>query len=133
MNLLEATNMEIKLTHEESEEYFLNALCNGLSEMNAHGFELDWRIADADKARTTLKNPTYEDVLMQILRDGGKLTMVDEEYDGDYTKSIRLADVHERVKQTPSYWLIQMAEGNDDAYTADAILQTVFFKEIIFG
>ena len=125
--------MEIKLTHEESEEYFLNALCNGISEMNAHGFELDWRIADADKARVKLKNPAYEDVLMQILKDGGKLTMVDEEYDGDYTKSIRLADVHERVQQTPSDWLIQMAEGNDDAYTADAILQTVFFKEIIFG
>jgi hypothetical protein len=59
--------------------------------------------------------------------------MVDVEGEGDMTRSICLADVHERVQQTPHRHLMNMVEENDDADTADAILQTVFFSDIIFG
>ena len=44
-----------------------------------------------------------------------------------------MEQVHERVKLAPPHTLMEMHEEDDDANTADAILQTVFFGEIIFG
>jgi hypothetical protein len=44
-----------------------------------------------------------------------------------------MKDIHEKVQNTEAKWLLQMENGEDDATTADCILQTVFFGEIIFG
>lgn len=125
--------MNILLTQQESEEYFFNALCNGLPQMQGYGIGIDYEASDYADARSKLISPAYEEVFMQILRDGGRLTMVDVEGEGDMTRSICLADVHERVQQTPHRHLMNMVKENDDADTADAILQTVFFSDIIFG
>jgi hypothetical protein len=125
--------MKITLTPKESEEYFYNALCNGLSYVAGYGISMDYDEIEYGTAKLALKNPCYEDVLMQILRDGGKLTMEDVEGEGDMTRTITLADVHERVELTPIKYLTDMITENDDAITADVILQTVFYKEIIFG
>ncbi|MCP3699425.1 MAG: hypothetical protein GY920_12840 [Aliivibrio sp.] len=70
---------------------------------------------------------------MQILRDGGELKLVDDEYDGEYNKSITLKDIHDKVQQTPIEHLMDAINENDDACTADVILQTVFYGEVIFG
>ena len=70
---------------------------------------------------------------MQILRDGGELSFIDDECDGEYNKSIRLEDVHRMVQETPIEHLMDAINGDDDACTADVILQTVFYGEIIFG
>lgn len=67
-----------------------------------------------------------------MLRDGGSLTMVYEQ-DEDNKHTITLSDVHERVAKTQINHLTDMIEGNDDAVTADVIIQTVFFTEIIYG
>jgi hypothetical protein len=72
-------------------------------------------------------------VLVQILKDGGLLTMKDIEGDGSMTSSIKMQDVYDRVQKTPIKFLIQMIEEEDDATTADVVLQTVFFEDIIFG
>ena len=64
---------------------------------------------------------------------GGTLTLIDHEYGGEYTKSIKLADVHERVANTPLNHLMDMIEERDDAVTADCIIQSVFYNEVIFG
>ncbi len=125
--------MKIILTAKESEDYFFNALCNGAGYMRGYGIELDWQDADYDEARKKLKNPSIEDVLMKILKDGKKLTFVDHEGEGDMTRSITLKEVHERVQKTPLTHLQNMIEECDDAITADVILQTVFFEDIIFG
>ena len=125
--------MTITLTPQESEEYFHNALCNGLSYIQDYGLGLDYEQTEYKAAREKLTNPCYEDVLMQILRDGNRLTMVDVEGEGDMTRSICLQDVHERVQKTPHKHLIDMVDENDDAVTADVILQSVFFSDIIFG
>lgn len=74
-----------------------------------------------------------EDVWMEILRMGEKLIMFDFEGEGDMTRSITLADVHARVQKTPLDHLTDMINETDDATTADVILQTVFFEEVIFG
>ena len=125
--------MEIKLSTQESEEIFFNALCNGLGYMGGYGLEFEYSDKQYSEAKKKLDSPCFEDVLMQILRDGGKLTMVDVECDGEYTRSISLADVHARVQTTPLRFLMDMINEEDDAETADVVLQTVFFEDIIFG
>jgi hypothetical protein len=127
--------MEIKLTPQESETYFFNALCNGVVQMGYYNLELAYEIDDYTSAKATLvkeaSDVCYEDVLMQILRNGNSLTMVDLDAEDSY--SITMQDVHERVQQTPVHNLLEMIEGRDDADTADCIIQQVFFSEIIFG
>jgi len=126
--------MKISLTHEESENYFFNSICNALNYVES-GYELELTYDESDykKAKSKLENPCYEDVLMKILKDGGILTMKDNGCDDSYTSSININDVHERVQNTNIRHLVNMINKNDDAVTGDVIIQQVFFNEIIFG
>jgi hypothetical protein len=125
--------MNIQLSLQESESYFHNALCNavGTGYMESYGLKMKTKKEEYVAAKSKLQSPSYEDVLIQILKDGGSLTFKDLE--GDNTKTIALKEVHDRVQLTPLSHLTNMIDGTDDASTADAILQTVFFEEIIFG
>jgi hypothetical protein len=131
--------MKIILEPQESETMFHNALCNGLSYISGYGLTLEVDEQDYKAASQKLKsekpNETicYEDVLFEILRMENTLTLVDEEGDGENNSTISLSDVHERVSQTPIRFLIDMINENDDAETADVIIQTVFYQDIIFG
>ena len=129
--------MKIILEKQEAEEIFFNAMCNGLGYVTGYDLELDFNEAEYKAAATKLKesgtSPCFEDVLMQMLRDGNKITLVDIGCEGEYTRSITLKDVHERVALTPASHLLDMINENDDACTADVVLQTVFFEDIIFG
>jgi hypothetical protein len=129
----------IHLTKEASEEIFFNALCNGLGYIEtSYGLELRYDEEQYKQAVKLLKDkangvlPCYEDAYMQILRSGGTLTLVDLE-NGEEPKTIKLADVHEWVQKTDSYHLQDYIDENDDAVTADVVLQTVFYHEVIFG
>jgi hypothetical protein len=132
--------MEIKLNPEESEEIFYNSLCNavGTGWMSGYGLELTCDRSQYKSSREHLErlnpdsSPCYEDILMQVLRDGGELTMVDHESDDEKT-SITLKDVHERTSLTPATNLINITSENDDAIDADCVVQTVFFGEIVYG
>ena len=124
--------MEIKLTNKESEDIFYNSLCNGLNQMVYYDLRLIYEGTDYEQARNKFsEQPCYEDVLMQILRDGNSLTMFDVE--GEESYSINLQDVHYRVQQAPLRTLLEVIQGRDDSDTADEILQQVFFSEVIFG
>jgi hypothetical protein len=125
--------MNITLTPQESESYFCNALCNGLDYMRGYGLGLTYNKDEYQASRVKMESPCFEDVLMQMLRDGYSLQIVDVEGEGAYDTSITMKEVYERVCQAPTHHVLDMVEENDDAETADAILQTVFFKEIIFG
>lgn len=131
--------MEIKLSNAECEEFFYNSLCNAVSTnyMNGYGLELLYDRAQYKSSRAHLletnKSVCTEDVWLQILRDGGSLTFEDIEGEGDFTRTITLENVHSRMSMVPSRTLAEMAHGEDDASTADIILQTIFFEEIIFG
>ncbi len=130
--------MQIILTPQESEEFFHTSLCNSLGYLTDYGIYLKYKKESYKEAKEQLqeKNPDtmvcYEDVIMQILKNGKKIFFIDEE-DEDNTKSVTLKDVHEKVQKTPAEHLIAMQEERDDAETGDAILQTVLYGDIIYG
>lgn len=130
---MENYQIKLKLGKLISEEFFYNALCNGLPCMRSYGLEFTYNPEQYKNSRYKLNNPCYEDVLMQMLKDGFQLTLIDHESEGEYTKSISLKDVHEKVQKTDMVHIINMINEKDDAETADCILQTVFFDDIIFG
>ena len=135
--------VQIVLTPAKSEEIFHNCLCNavGTGYFSGYGIEVNTKEKEYKAARAKLynskQNPThsvcYEDVLMQILRDGGSLQFEDVENEGDMTVTVTLKDVHEKVQGAPLKWLTEMIDEEDDAETADCILQHVLYGEIVFG
>ena len=129
--------MNINLTHEESEAHFYNAICNGLGELRYYDLELDYDAKEYKAAKQQLsdKQPDtqacWEDVLMEMLRSGNTLWVVDS--NDDERHPITLDLVHERVQQTPTRHLMNAINENDDATTAACIIQTVIYGEVIYG
>jgi hypothetical protein len=127
--------MKIQLTHEESEKIFHNSLCNG-HQIAYYGLELDYSEEEYEKAKQRLidrnENRCLEDVWMEMLRGGATLTLVDNE-NGEEPSTITLADVHERVQESPVRHLLDAINEQDDGDTADVILQSVFYQDVIFG
>lgn len=125
--------MKISLTPIESEDYFFNALCNGLHELGQYGIELDYIEDEYKLSRASLgpNAPCFEDVLMQMLRDGYKLAFTDTE--AEETMFITMNDVYAKVQTADTRHLLDMINEQDDAVTADVILQTVIYGEVIFG
>ena len=129
--------MNINLTHEESEAHFYNAICNGLGELKYYDLNLDYDAKEykAAKQQLNTKQPDtqacWEDVLMEMLRSNNTLWIVDE--NDNERHPITLDLVHERVQQTPVNHLMNAINENDDATTADCIIQTVIYGEVIYG
>lgn len=134
-------NISISLDRETSESIFFESLANALDYMTGYGLKLKWNSEEYDQAKETLseiylsngETVSFEDILMKVLKDGGSLTFEDIEYDGEYTSTITIQDVWDKVQNTPYRNLISMIEENGDASDSDAVLQTVFFGEILFG
>ena len=134
--------MKILFDNLETEKFFYNALCNSLNYLSKYGCEINYTKKDYMDAKKRLeKNPSlmfdnyticYEDVLIEILRGGKTITCKDNE-NGLDDSIINLKDVHERMEMTPLRHLMDMYNEIDDADTADAILQTIFYKDVIFG
>ena len=129
--------MEMKLSAIESERVFYDALCNGLYYISGYGLQLDWNDAEYKEAKKQCLNemvePCIEDILYKMLLMGYGLTLIDIECEGEYTRTITIKDVHERVSLAPAEVVLEMFREEGDANTADIIIQTVFYKEIIFG
>ena len=127
--------MKISLTHEESEKIFHNSLCNG-HQIAYYGLELDYSEEEYEKAKQRLidrdENRCLEDVWMEMLRGGATLTLVDNE-NGEDPSVITMAEVHERVQNAPVRHLLDAINEQDDGDTADVILQSVFYGDVIFG
>ena len=131
--------MEIKLTPQESEQHFFDAICNGLGYVESgYGLELVYDKTKYTDAKNILYQIIsdnaicYEDVLMEILKNGGSLSLKDNEGDEEL-HTITLKDVHERVQKTPTRHLMDAINETGDAITADVIIQTVFLGEVIYG
>lgn len=130
--------MRIILEPLEAENLFHTALCNGLGEFDYYNIKVSYEEEDYKKAKESLKDThasaCYEDILLQILRNSGKLFIVDYEDDAEEMQyPITITDVHERLHNAPNKHLMDMIFERDDAITADVILQWVFFQEIIYA
>lgn len=130
--------MEIKLTETESQDFFYNALCNGLGSVcSNYSLELTFEDDEYQMAKSSLTfsdvRPCYEDVLMALLKMGYKITLKDIGYEGEHDSTIGLEEVRSRVQTVPVRHLIDMINGNDDGDTADTIIQHVFYGKDIFG
>lgn len=126
--------MTINLTNEECVEIFYNALCDGMAYIHTgYGLQIVWKDQDYKIAKAKLDNPCVEDVIIQILKDGNSLFILDTENEGQYNGQICIEDVYSNLPLTPPDHLNDMIQEDGDASTCDVILQTVFFKEIIFG
>jgi hypothetical protein len=136
--------MKVLLTPEESESIFYDALCNSLAYIESgYDLNLTYFTGHYEQAVKTLRGGQngapqfpdtaicYEDVLMQILRQGHQLNLMNIEEDA--SKSITLQDVHERVQEAPMRHLMDAINETGDAITGDVIIQQVFFQEVIFG
>ena len=130
----------ITLSEEKSMELFADALANavGIGYMSGYGLVFD--CPEYDKFRKKLlstltagKSICMEDVWMAALEGGSTLRFIDEERDGDNTKSITKADVCAKVSLMPIRNLTNLLEENGDVEDADVLLQTVFFDKVIFG
>lgn len=131
--------MKIGLTHAESELYFHNALCNGLQELYHYNLDIKYSNEEFKEAKKNLisngvaeAGVCYEDVLLEMLKMGFILTLVDVD-DNEDSRTITLKEVHDRVSLTPTRHLMNMINQEDDAITADVILQTVFLEDIVYG
>jgi hypothetical protein len=129
----------ITLTQAEKLEWFHAALCNGLGQVEGYGLSLKAKREEYTEAKATLKKQKgdnvavcYEDILVQILKDGGTLKLRDEE-GGEEDAVVDLATMLERMDTLEDDTKITMIQGYDDADTADNILQIVFLNEIIYG
>jgi hypothetical protein len=130
--------MQIKLTNQEKEQFFFNAMCNGLSSVNYWGFEIDYKGSDYKKAKDSLNSNNnfsvcIEDVFMEMLKMGSSIMFIDIECDGEYTKALTLDMVYNNIEKTPLNNLLNIYNEQDDASDADAVLQSVLFEEVIFG
>jgi hypothetical protein len=130
--------MKIYLETKECENVFYDALCNGLSYVRGYGLELSFDDQAYSQAKQSLKDAApndvicYEDVLMEVLRQGGSLTLRDLEGD-EPDATITITDVYDRMSSVPANNLIAVLEESGDACDADVVLQTIFLKEVIYG
>ena len=129
--------MTIQLTPAEAESHFYDAMCNGLGELSYYDLEMDWDEHEYRDARVKLNNAQpnvqqcFEDILMEMLRSGNTLWIVDQNDDERHPITLEL--IHERVQLTPTRHLMDAINERGDATTADCILQTVIYKDVIFG
>lgn len=74
----------------------------------------------------------YEDILLQVLKSGGSLIAKDCEGDEDPCEIV-LVDVLTNIELVPIKTLMEFANEQDDADSADIVLQYCFFGEIIYA
>lgn len=130
---------QILLTKDEALKAFYDSLCNvyGLGLFSDYGLEFEYDDAAYDAARKKLKDagvsPCIEDVLLQIVKDGGEIRVKDVEGEGENNGSFTLQKIVDNIATTPFDHMSDYMNGEDDIITADVILQSILYREVIFG
>lgn len=88
--------------------------------------------ADALKAKST-DTVCHEDVLMAMIGAGHELTITDEEGGGDSVGSLSVRTIMKNWDAIDARHLLAIRDEQDDADTADCILQTLCFGSVIYG
>ena len=124
----------IKTTQEEKLNIVHTALCNGLSFMQGYDLEFDI-IGDKEQARKNLKEKgkdmCFEDFIIEVIRLDGDLQVKD--YNDEQIHHLNLESIEENFDNIVSKHILDVINGHDDAITADCILQTLIYGEVIYG
>ena len=128
----------IKMTEGFKREVIFNSLCNGLGQLYAYGLELIFNDDDYTEAKKSYYERTkkisgacYEDILLEILTMGKHITFLDNETDEVFYLTFDLA--MQNLDKLEVERVIQLIDESDDGETADIVLQTCLFGEIVFG
>jgi hypothetical protein len=122
--------MEIKLNDQEIKDILLSALCNA-GHFHYGDMSLKVEARQYAAARLKLQEPCREDVWMQILLDGGRLILVDNEDESLHIFSLEKAK--NAIEKLPAEIISDFVEGNDDSDTADWVLEYIMYGEKIYG
>ena len=127
--------MKIKLESSEVQELIFNALCNGLGYISSYGLSVQMLKEEYNLAKKSvgfLTTICYEDVLMAHLRGGNNLTFYDSEQ--EKVVGFNLLTAHKNLEKPSCVSaVLDMINEDDDAVTADVILQHCLYGEVIFG
>ena len=123
---------------EKALEILHSILCNGaLDEFSGYGFSLDYSKDQYNMAKDHLKannkNVCFEDILVQMVRVGGKLRFIDVEGEGTYTKGLNIGVLLEGLNNASLDRVMEIINEEDDATTGELVLQEILFGEIVFG
>lgn len=126
----------MKIVFENEEEVLSiihSALCNGgLSEIGMSEIELRVKSEVYAEAKNKLENPCYEDVLIQVLRDGKQLRFYD--YNQGEWVGFNLKQAKENLQKEEALSDIQAIKDEvDDAWTGYNILQLCIYGELVYG
>jgi hypothetical protein len=135
--------MEILLNEKELKEVLHSALCNGLGWISGYGLSVKISKEDYASAKDSLKDEDFnvgsinigicmEDVLMKHLENGNALEFYDSEQEEYVGFTLEQAKRNLKDEYVTKH-IMDMLNENDDAITADCILQTALFGEVIFG
>jgi hypothetical protein len=129
----EVTTTEGKL------EAVYTALCSGLPTLAMSGLELDYDASEYAAARKALtdaasgESPCIEDVQREMLRRGLDLIFIDNEEDGEEVGRLNLTVIEENWNKIDSRTLGDYLRFDDDADTADNLIQYLIFGELRYG
>lgn len=119
------------------EDYLHIALCDGLSGISYWGFDIKYSNSQYEKEaeyyRGKRMSPCYEDVLVRIIENGGKIKFVDIEGEGAYSVTLTQQMLHDNMKYVPQEVLKHIESEDYDAEDTNKFLQSILFKEVIFG
>ena len=129
--------MKLKLTQEEVEAVLLDCFCNGgLDELYSSGVDYSYNKEKYEQFKVV--DGCYEDNLISLLKNGGRLKFIDFEGGGD-VYFLTMDSAKEKLSEIENVVIIERVQdilsenGAADAFHGWEILQFILFGEIIFG
>ena len=126
-------------TQEEKLKLVYDCLTTGLPTLAMCGFRLDYSHDEYKAAHDSLAermDPKYiciEDVQAEMLRRGNAITFVDTENDGEFTTALDLNKIESNWDKLPSRDVNDYMAEAWDSITAENMMQSLLFGEVVFG
>lgn len=139
---LEISAVKVNASEDERLHILYSALCNGWNEMLHFGLECDFDGDDYAAARDALiaagktaEELCFEDMLIQLVRNGKAITVSDIElgYEPEIVGYLSLATLNANWDKVPPRILLAYINEEDDAWTAVDFMQVICMGEITRG
>lgn len=129
---------ELYATQEVLIKIIHDCLCDGLHYFSGYG--IDVKVSDAAyiDARAMIKEEgvtiCFEDVWVQVLKNGRSIVFLDVEGEGEMNGYLSLSEATlNNFQKVPFANIINLLNEEYDAVDCDVILQTLVWGEVVFG